>query len=202
MIFFDILRPSVCPNCGRQHPLRKHGTYLRAVCDLQPAPILIKILRYYCPKCGVTVSILPSFCIPHKRYSAGVISCCLQLVLACTMSLKAVSKAYPVSRVLAGVWLKQWSLSATGIISLLRNNFDFHTATMEVCTGHNSHNITPKSLEAFFGSSDFVLNDELVRCHGKCGLPGTVECEKRECSGILKALQERFSTLSFPVRLF
>lgn len=202
MNFSEILRPSECPNCDKKHPLRKHGTYSRHVCGLFLAPVLIMVLRYYCPNCGKTVSVLPSFCIPHKRYSAGVVSCCLQLVLACTMSLKAVSKAYPVSRVLAGVWLKQWSLSANNIISILYNNFDFNTTTAEVCTGHNSGYITPGSLEAFFGSSDFVLGHELVSCHGKCGIPGIVECEKRECSGIIQALQERFAGLPFPVQLF
>jgi len=119
------------------------------------------------------------------------------------MSLRAVNKAYPaISRVLVGAWLKQWYFSSNGIISLLRNHFDFVTTPAELCTGHNSRYITQKSLEAFFASSDFALGYEIVNCHGKCGISGAVECEKRECSGILKALQERFSTLSFPVRLF
>ena len=203
MIFFDILRPTECPKCGRKHPLRKHGTYSRYVYCLFCAPVSINVLRYYCPACGVTVNVLPSFCIPRKRYSAGAVSCCLQLVLACGMSLRAVNKAYPaISRVLAGVWLKQWYFSSNGIISLLRNHFGFTTTSAELCTGHNSRYITPESLEAFWASCDFALGYEIVNCHGKCGISGAVECKKRECSGILKALQERFSILSFPVRLF
>lgn len=203
MIFFEILRPSECPGCGRKHPLRRHGTYSRYVCDLLSEPVLIKILRYYCPACGVTVNILPSFCIPRKQYSAGAVSCCLQLILACGVSLRAVNKAYPaVSRVLAGVWLKQWYFSSNGIISLLRNHFGFTATPAESCMGHSSRYITPGSLEAFFGSCDFTLGCEIISCHGKCGITGAVECEKRECSGILKSLQERFSVLSFPVRLF
>ena len=203
MLFFEILRPSECPNCGRKHPLRKHGTYSRHVYCLFFAPVLINVLRYYCPSCGITVNVLPSFCLPRKRYSAGTVSLCLQLVLACGVSLRAANKAYPaVSRVLAGVWLKQWYLSSNGIISLLRNHFGFTTTSAELCTGHNSSYITPECLEAFFGSCDFALGYEIISCHGECGISGTVECEKRECSGILKTLQERFSVLSFPVRLF
>jgi len=203
MIFFDTLRPSECPLCGRKYPLRKHGTYSRYVYGLFCDSIEIKVVRFYCPGCRRTVSILPSFCLPHKRFSAAAVSCCLQLILACTMSLRAVSKAYPtVSRVLAGIWVKQWSFSASGIISVLRNNFGFDTTTADVCVGHNSRYITSTSLEAFFGSSDFVLGHELVDCHGQCDITGRVICEKCECHGILQALQERFSTLPFQVRLF
>jgi len=165
--------------------------------------VLINIFRYYCPACGITVNVLPSFCIPRKQYSASAVSCCLQLILACGVSLRAVNKAYPaVSRVLAGVWLKQWNLSSNGIISILRNHFCFTTTSAELCTGHNSGYITPGSIEAFLGSCDFALGYEIINCHGKCGIFGAVECKKRECCGILKALQERFSVLSFSVRLF
>jgi hypothetical protein len=119
------------------------------------------------------------------------------------MSLRAASKAYPaVSRVLVGIWVKQWSLSASGVIIVLRNNFGLSTTTADVCVGHNSRNITSKSLEAFFVSSDFVLGGEVVNCHGKCDIHDTVKCEERECGGILQALQERFSTLPFQFQLF
>ena len=198
-----MLRPPGCPLCGRKRPLRKHGTYPRNVCDLQFPPVLINILRYYCPGCGGTVSILPSFCLPRKQHSAGVVSLCLQLVLACGVSLRNVNRAYPgLSRVLAGVWLKQWSLSSNGIISVLRHQFGFAPQVADVCVGHNSSYITPVGLQAFFISCDLVCGDDIIFCHGRCGNPHTVKCDHRACAGILKGLQEEFSSLPFPVRLF
>ena len=192
-----------CPLCGRTHPLRKHGTYFRNVCDLFILPVFIPILRYYCPGCRHSISFLPSFCVPRKQFSAGFISLCLQLILVCEVSIRKVTRAYPaINRVLAGVWLKQWSFSSPGIISTLRNYFDFNPQPADVCGGHNSSYITPESLEAFFVSCDFALSDDLTSCHGQCNISNAVICSHRGCSGILKSLQEKFSALPFPVRLF
>lgn len=177
--------------------------YFRNVCDLLILPVLIPILRYYCPECGHTVSFLPSFCVPRKQYSAGVISLCFQLVFACGVSLRQVGKAYPaISRVLMGVWVKQWSFSSPGIISVLRNHFCVKVQIADICAGHNSSSITRESLEAFFVSSDFVLGDDLIICHGLCDLSGDTKCYNRACAGIIKGLQEKFSSLPFSVRLF
>ena len=201
--FSEKLRPLSCPFCGRMHPLRKHGTYSRNICDLHLAPVMIAILRYYCPACGLTVSILPSFCLPRKQYSAGVISLCLQLVLSCEVSLRRISIAYPlVNRILAGVWLKQWSLSSPNIVSVLRDDFNFKARSISICVGHISRYITPTSLESFFVSCDFVLSNDLASCHGRCDISESVICSHRSCSIILKSLQERFSVLPFSVRLF
>lgn len=196
--FFEILRPLECPICDRKRPLRGHGVYKRHVYDLLLGFVLIPILRYYCPGCGHTVSFLPSFCVPRKQYSAAVISLCFQLVFACGVSLRRFSRVYPgINRVLAGVWLRQWHFSSRGTISVLRNYFNMNPQSCAVCSGHKSSWITPDSLEAFFVSSDFVLGNELVSCNGRCD----ISCF-RECKDILKFLQEKFSVLPFPVRLF
>lgn len=164
---------------------------------------MIPVFRYYCSVCGHTVSFLPSFCIPRKQHSAGVISLCFQLIFACGVSIRKVHKAYPsISRVLAGVWVKQWSLSGRGIISVLRNSFGFRPETADVIAGHNSRYITSECLEAFYISCDLVCPDSLFSCHGQCDIFNTVKCGRRECSGILKGLQEKFSSLPFSVRLF
>ena len=176
--------------------------YFRNVCDLLIFPVMIPILRYYCPGCGHTVSFLPSFCVPHKQYSAGVISLCLQLIFACGMSLRQLGKAYPkINRVLAGVWLKQWHFSSPGIIAVLRSQFGFNPEPADVCVEHTSSYITPESLEAFFISCDFVLSDDLISCHGLCGIPWNIKCDDA-CTGVIKGLQEKFSSLPFSVRLF
>jgi len=60
-------RPKRCPNCQRS-ALRAHGHYNRKAdrsrnANLNP----IQILRFYCPKCRRTCSVLPE-CIPQKRW--------------------------------------------------------------------------------------------------------------------------------------
>lgn len=180
-----------------------HGVYFRNVCDLLILPVLIPILRYYCPGCGHTVSFLPSFCVPRKQYSAGVISLCFQVIFACGVSLRQLGKAYPaINRVLVGVWLKQWSFSSPGIISILRNYFNFEAQSAIICSGHSSSYITRESLEAFFISCDFVLSDDLTSCHGLCDISGNIKCDDRACTGVIKGLQEKFSVLPLSVRLF
>ena len=161
------------------------------------AAMLIPILRYYCPRCKRTVSFLPSFCIPHKQYSATAISLCFQLIFACEVSLSQIGRIYGIDRILVGIWVKQWCFSSHGIISILRNSFNFKEQLADICTGHNSSYITPNSLEAFFVSCDLVLETELVNCDGKC-----TQCNTPACKSILKSLQEKFSTLPFLVPLF
>jgi hypothetical protein len=201
--FFKILRPLECPVCGGKRPLRGHGVYFRNVCDLFILPVLIPILRYYCPGCGQTVSFLPSFCVPRKQYSAKVISLCFQLILSCAVSIRAASKSYPViKRVLAGVWLKQWCFSSPGIITVLRNHFGIKPEPADVRSGHHSAYIVPASIEAFLISSDLVLGDQLTSCHGLCDGAEKIKCDNRPCGDILKCLQEKFIGLPFDVRLF
>jgi len=201
MSFSDILRPLECPLCGRNRPLRKHGTYTRYLCILNSEVLRIKILRYYCPGCGGTVSYLPSFAVPHRQYSAGIISICFQLVFACGISLRSINRLYPaVSRVLIGTWLKSWNYSSNGIISAIRNSFGVLPHKADICFGHNSKYITATALEAFFISSDLVLGFELFTCAGKCSHKAS-SCGSYSCSGILKGLQEMFFKLPYSVRL-
>lgn len=63
------LRPARCPNCGKSG-LRCHGRYHRKADrenhredSLNPVPIL----RFYCPCCRRTCSVLPE-CIPPRRW--------------------------------------------------------------------------------------------------------------------------------------
>jgi len=201
MSYCDILRPLECPICGRTHPLRKHGTYSRYFCDLVVGILQISILRYYCPGCHGTVSFLPSFAIPRRQYGAGIISICLQLIFACGVSFKGVSRVYPrVSRVLAGSWVKSWHYNTTGIISVMRNYFSICPQPADVCSYHNGKYITAESLEAFFIISDFVVGDDIYSCHGDCNSQ-VPSCSNRCCSGILKGIQERFSLLPLSVPL-
>lgn len=201
MSFYDILRPMECPICKVKHPLRKHGTYNRRFCDLDVGVKYINILRYYCQGCSGTVSFLPSFAIPRRRFSSGIISICLQLIFACGVSLKGINRAYScVSRAVAGIWIKRWYYNSHGIISVMRNYFGIQPQPAVVCLGHNSRYITPESLEAFFVVSDFIIGDELCDCHGICNSKIS-SCDKRYCFDILKGIQERYSKLPLSVEL-
>lgn len=47
-------RPRVCPNCGKQRNLHRHGTRKRYAGFIQ-----IKVGRFYCPDCKRAVTVLP-----------------------------------------------------------------------------------------------------------------------------------------------
>ncbi len=82
----------------------------------------------------------------------------------------------------------------------MRNYFGIQPQPAVVCLGHNSRYITPESLEAFFVVSDFITGDEICDCSGNCSSHGS-PCDIHYCSGILKGIQERFSTLPLSVAL-
>ena len=61
--------PKKCPfkDCGINLKMKKHGFYRRYLATLRFQGC-IRVRRYRCPKCGQTVSMLPSFCIPRVSY--------------------------------------------------------------------------------------------------------------------------------------
>ena len=74
--------PEKCPfkECGINIPMKKNGFYIRYLIALGFAGD-IRIRRYVCPKCGRTVSMLPSFCLAGYTYSIEfIISILLQVV--------------------------------------------------------------------------------------------------------------------------
>jgi hypothetical protein len=79
-------RPRLCPGCriGKPH---KHGFYKRFYFDgLSHRLILVR--RYFCTRCGITISFLPSFCVPKFQYSLCLLWEVLRLRLekGCTLS--------------------------------------------------------------------------------------------------------------------
>jgi len=115
--FFDACRPSVCPICGWAHPLQVHGTYSRFVYDRDLDWQEIGILRYYCPGCGKTVSILPEFLTPCKRYSLEEISRVFYLHFVLEMSLCLIFRSL-LSATLSTIcgWVKSWSSSCGHLV--------------------------------------------------------------------------------------
>lgn len=149
----------------------------------------------------MTVSILPSFAVPHKHFSSLFISIIFQLTFVCGSSFTGINVQYPsVSRQLAAVWLKNWYYNSTGIINVMISHFNCLRQQVEKCSYHKSKYISEISLEAFFIVSDFVIEKELCSCDGKCGVNSS-SCQNRECSVIIKRMQEEFFSNSLNIAL-
>lgn len=60
------IRPQMCENCGREHPLSKHDHYERDVwCGKHR--YRIRIFRFKCEACDQTVTVYPSFIGRYQR---------------------------------------------------------------------------------------------------------------------------------------
>jgi len=64
--------PNCCPHCSIPVMMRKHGFYKRYIIHFAFEGY-IYIRRYICVKCGRTVSMLPSFCVPYYQHGTEVI---------------------------------------------------------------------------------------------------------------------------------
>jgi hypothetical protein len=65
-------RPSHCPQCQIQEPMRAHGFYIRTIVD-EAFDGVIRVRRYLCQVCRRTVSLLPEWALPYMRFSIAVI---------------------------------------------------------------------------------------------------------------------------------
>jgi hypothetical protein len=74
--------PKKCPfgDCGINLEMQKHGFYIRMLITIT-ATYRIRVRRYKCPKCGRTLSMLPSFCVARVLYSVDFIIALLQYVI-------------------------------------------------------------------------------------------------------------------------
>ena len=79
-----------CPICKAHKKLEGHGFYTRNIVLLKNSH-RISIRRYYCPSCGKTVSLLPSFLLPYFQYPLFFI---LQELKAYFYRIKSEFKAY------------------------------------------------------------------------------------------------------------
>lgn len=61
-----------CPCCGAGTPLERHGFYFRNALEMAEE-YRIAVARYLCKSCRHTVSLLPSFLLPHFQRSKAVI---------------------------------------------------------------------------------------------------------------------------------
>jgi hypothetical protein len=74
--------PKKCPygDCGVNLQMKKNGFYIRLLITITFTG-WIRIRRYKCPKCGRTLSMLPSFCVAGISYSVDLIVALLQYVI-------------------------------------------------------------------------------------------------------------------------
>ena len=74
--------PKKCPfgDCGVNLEMKKNGFYVRLLITITLSG-WIRIRRYKCPKCGRTISMLPSFCLARFTYSVDFIAALLQYVI-------------------------------------------------------------------------------------------------------------------------
>jgi hypothetical protein len=115
--------PACCPVCGFPRPEGK-GTYCRSV--WLPAVKHIEVRRVRCRRtgCGVTISLLPSFCVPFKRYSSGIVESCLDSVVRRGHGIgEWCEREGLTDRSTAGSWVRQFSgrcgvLSTEGAVRL------------------------------------------------------------------------------------
>ncbi len=69
---FPVLYGCSNPGCPYKGMLYHHAFYSRNALALT-GTYVIWILRYYCPVCKRTFSLLPSFCAPYYQYTMGCI---------------------------------------------------------------------------------------------------------------------------------
>jgi hypothetical protein len=85
-------RPSHCPQCQIQEPMRAHGFYSRTLVDTAFDGV-IRVRRYLCQACRRTVSLLPEWALPYMRFSITVIARILKARLVEKLAWKSTAEA-------------------------------------------------------------------------------------------------------------
>lgn len=67
----QVNRPDACGSCGADR-MWVHGHYRRWAM-VSEQRVCIYVLRYRCPECGVTTSVLPGSCLPYRSLDAGMV---------------------------------------------------------------------------------------------------------------------------------
>jgi len=100
--------PACCPICEFPRPEGK-GTYYRYVWLPKVEEIEVRQVRCRRPGCRLTISLLPSFCVPFKRYSSAIVESCLDSVLRRGQRVQDWSaKGGKTDRSTAGSWVRQF----------------------------------------------------------------------------------------------
>lgn len=76
----DAARPAQCPGCCAENCFWKNGSYDRLIRERELIR-LVKVPRFKCRFCRAVVSVLLGFLAPYRRYTAAIISECLETYL-------------------------------------------------------------------------------------------------------------------------
>lgn len=114
--------PQRCPACAASGRLIGHGSYPRGACD-QTQFFLIRVKRLLCTLCRHTISLLPSFCLPHRHYLAATIQGVLALRFQQNASWAAIRRCFlpaelPALSTCRG-WVKTFGMAADRYVASL-----------------------------------------------------------------------------------
>ncbi len=110
----DRYRPDHCPQCEAKRPLVGHGFYTRTLVDCGFDGV-IRVRRYLCRLCKRTVSLLPGFALPWRRFSITVISLFLvaRLLQGLTLAAAALAARQPAMPYQRGqFWIRRFRQQA------------------------------------------------------------------------------------------
>ena len=125
-------RPKSCPKCAAADRLIGHGSYPRSVCD-HIRMVAIRVKRLLCTACRHTVSLLPSFCLPYRRYLADTIEPVLALRFQKSVSWTAIRAHFDPSELPVLSTCREWVAafgrnSGSYLAHLLRQLADWQIA--------------------------------------------------------------------------
>jgi len=66
----QVVAETVCPNCGEEDGLWRHGVYGRYVTTGGGEVVEILVARFWCRRCRGTVSYLPAFALSYRLVNA------------------------------------------------------------------------------------------------------------------------------------
>lgn len=70
----QVKRPEKCPNCHRAHTLEALTYYRRYITTATTRVLLIRVRRFLCRLCRVSVSCLPAFAQPYRPVNTPTIA--------------------------------------------------------------------------------------------------------------------------------
>jgi hypothetical protein len=127
----QVTRPAVCPSCHCENCFWKHGSYLRRVFDGR-SDVDVRINRYLCSRCDLTVSCIFSFLVPYAHFSPEIMANAVQqyaevetsyVQKASDLSDMESDSAFKPSQAQVFRWVDTVSRKASGLTFALQKEF-------------------------------------------------------------------------------
>lgn len=71
--YVEVERPTACPRCKANDPFWRHDSFKRTAIEGE-LTARIRVQRFLCRVCGLTVSCLFAFLIPYRQFTAAVVA--------------------------------------------------------------------------------------------------------------------------------